>query len=116
MLMAAPATPTSRVAYRSTTAAAGSSRNDSSTAAGTKPGAATSRLQASGVTRANHTALRIIASVVSMPPNITTAASGTDSVGVVGDSSVRSMVMARAPAAVTGVPAATPATESTISR
>ena len=72
--MTAPPSRVPTVAYRSTTAAAGSSRSDSSTAAATRSGSASTRASWAGEESRCSTALAIMPSVVSMPPNISTAA------------------------------------------
>ncbi len=73
-LMAAPASGPPEVAYRSTTAAAGSSRSDSSTAAGISPRSVRISASSAGWQSRCRRALTIMPSVVSMPPNIRTAA------------------------------------------
>ena len=74
-----PASSTSRVAYRSIMDAAGSSRSDSSTAAGIRVGSSRTTASCSGSRRRCQTALRSMPSVVSIPPNMITAAFDTTS-------------------------------------
>ncbi len=73
---------TSAAAYRSTTAAAGSSRSDSSTTLPTSCRSASTARSAAASRSKNQTALQIMPSVVSMPPNSSTAAFDTTSPGV----------------------------------
>jgi hypothetical protein len=72
--MSVPSSRASLVAYRSTTAAAGSSRSDSSIAAGTRPRSASTSSSWAGEESRCSRALAIMPSVVSIPPNIMTAA------------------------------------------
>ena len=71
---AAPPSSTSAVAYRSTMAAAGSSRSDSSIALGSSPGPTVTSASCSGCDSRCTIALAIMPSVVSMPPKSITAA------------------------------------------
>ena len=73
-LIRAPLSCVSRVAYRSTTAAAGSSRSDSSTAAGISPRSARTSSSSPGEESRCNMAFAIMPSVVSMPPNSRTPA------------------------------------------
>ena len=72
--IAAPPSSMSAVAYRSTIAAAGSSRSDSSIALGSRPGSTVTSASCSGCESRCTIALAIMPSVVSMPPKSITAA------------------------------------------
>jgi hypothetical protein len=82
--MAAPARRVSVVANRSTTAAAGSSRSDSSIAPGSRSRSSRISSSPAGWDRRCQRALAIMPSVVSMPPNSRTAALEMASVSVSG--------------------------------
>src|SRR5258707_331147 len=130
----APASSTSRVAYRSMTAAAGSKRIDSSMVLGKRSAPSRTSASASGSPSRCRTALTIMPSVVSIPPNISTAAFDTTSswlspcgarAASVSTDGLSVWPMARAtaacswpnasaPATVTGCPAVTSDTAATI--
>ena len=132
--IAAPPSSTSAVAYRSTIAAAGSSRSDSSIALGSRPGSAVTSASWSRSESRCRIALAIIPSVVSMPPKSITAALETTSRALeaagsppaaassdepgsrssTGSMAARSSANAARPAAGTSPPAVTSVTAATI--